>query len=78
MKVELRKIAGLFADRFSGSPTCEACGNEFSCGVSLRGCWCSEIKLNDQALAEMKERYRGCLCKPCLEKMSEPPAIAGG
>jgi hypothetical protein len=58
--------------------TCEACGSDFSCGASLRGCWCSEIKLSDEVRAEMRSRYRGCLCRQCLERLSEPPAVAGG
>ena len=51
---------------------------DFQCGVSLAGCWCSEIDLSDEARAEMRARYRGCLCLQCLERLSEPPAVAGG
>ncbi|HXD29767.1 MAG TPA: cysteine-rich CWC family protein [Pyrinomonadaceae bacterium] len=50
--------------------TCESCGKEFNCGASLSGCWCGEIKLTDEARAELKERYRDCLCRDCLEKIS--------
>ena len=24
---------------------CQSCGNEFTCGVSLKGCWCSEVEV---------------------------------
>ncbi len=68
MKMELRKLAGLFSAGLSGPSVCEACGSEFSCGASLRGCWCSEIKLSDEARAELRARYRGCLCRACIEK----------
>jgi hypothetical protein len=46
---------------------CEACGNEFTCGASLKGCWCAEIKLDDQDRAALKSCYSDCLCRECLE-----------
>ena len=49
---------------------CEACGKDFVCGVSLKGCWCSEIKLDDQTRAELRSKYKDCLCKECLEDLS--------
>jgi hypothetical protein len=70
------KLASLIPLR-RGS-TCDACGSDFRCGVSLAGCWCSEIKLSDEARAEMRSRYRGCVCRQCLERLSEPPAVADG
>lgn len=51
--------------------TCAACGQPFHCGASLRGCWCAELKLTDAARAELRSRYSGCLCRPCLSKFSE-------
>jgi len=77
MKTELRKLAGLVVPILREASVCEACGNEFACGASLRGCWCSEIKLSDEARAELKGRYTNCLCRECLVKMSEPPADRG-
>ena len=50
---------------------CEACGTEFGCGANLAGCWCSEVKLADDALANLRERYGHCLCRACLEKIAE-------
>ena len=47
---------------------CEACGNNFTCGASLKGCWCAEIKLTDQHRDAMKAQYSDCLCRDCLEK----------
>jgi len=49
---------------------CEACGKDFVCGVSLKGCWCSEIKLDDQTRAELRSKYKDCLCKECLQNLS--------
>jgi len=48
--------------------TCEACGNDFTCGASLKGCWCAEITLSGEDRAELKARYSDCLCRQCLEK----------
>ena len=47
---------------------CEACGQEFHCGASLAGCWCAEIELSEAVRAELRAKYRGCLCRACLEK----------
>jgi len=71
MKTELRKLVGLFSSRLAGQPVCESCGNEFSCGVSLHGCWCSELKLSPETRANLRSRYRGCLCRACLEQVAE-------
>jgi Cysteine-rich CWC len=49
---------------------CQACGNSFTCGASLKGCWCSEIKLSGEARAELRSLYSDCLCRDCLEKQS--------
>jgi hypothetical protein len=51
--------------------TCPACGEHFACGASLRGCWCREVKLTDAARAELKQLYTGCLCRACLERVTE-------
>ncbi|MEO6393089.1 MAG: cysteine-rich CWC family protein [Pyrinomonadaceae bacterium] len=51
-----------------GASVCEACGEEFTCGASLAGCWCTELKLTDEAQAALREKYQQCLCRPCLEK----------
>jgi hypothetical protein len=48
---------------------CEACGKDFVCGVSLKGCWCSEIKLDDETRTDMRSKYKDCLCRECLEKL---------
>ena len=53
----------------SGATTCEACGKEFTCGASLAGCWCTELKLSDEARAELRSRYSNCLCRECLESL---------
>jgi len=47
---------------------CEACGEPFTCGASLSGCWCGEIKLSDDTRAELRMKFKDCLCQRCLEK----------
>ena len=73
MKRELRKLAGLFSERLRTS-TCEACNSEFECGASLHGCWCSEITLSADERELLKSKYRDCLCRDCLMKLSTPAA----
>lgn len=70
MKAGLRQLAVLMTARLSRDLTCESCGNSFTCGASLTGCWCSQITLNDELRAELKRRYRDCLCRECLERLA--------
>ena len=51
---------------------CESCGKEFSCGVNVGKCWCFEIDLSQEKLAELRENFNGCLCKDCLDKENQP------
>jgi hypothetical protein len=50
---------------------CEACGRAFTCGATLAGCWCQEIKLSEEARAGLRARYERCLCRVCLENYAE-------
>jgi hypothetical protein len=68
MKQTLTKITNALSQALTRERRCEACGNEISCGASLNGCWCSEIKLSDAARKEIQGLYRDCLCRTCLEK----------
>ena len=45
---------------------CESCGEEFSCGAQIGKCWCFEVDLNAEALAELIGNYNRCLCENCL------------
>jgi hypothetical protein len=56
-----------------GATTCEACGKDFTCGASLAGCWCTELKLSDEARADLRNQYSRCLCRECLEAISTKP-----
>ena len=63
----LRKLLGLVSLRWREPSLCEACGNQFICGATITGCWCTEIKLGEAVRAQLRERYKGCLCCACLE-----------
>ena len=69
----LQAIRNTFQSQAAIAPnaTCPACGQRFACGATLRGCWCSEIRLTDAAREELKQLYSGCLCRNCLERASE-------
>ena len=68
MKTGLRKLAALVSPSLREPSACESCGAEFVCGATLAGCWCSEIKLSEETRAELRSRFRGCLCRACLER----------
>jgi hypothetical protein len=70
VKAELRKLVGIFSTRWRAEESCPACGEKFACGATLAGCWCREVKLSDNARAELQQRYKGCLCRACLEKFA--------
>ena len=71
MNHTLVKIGNALSQALTRQKICEACGNEFSCGASLRGCWCSEIDLNDETRVDLKSQYRDCLCRDCLSSVSD-------
>jgi len=49
---------------------CESCGKEFSCGEKAGKCWCFEVELKTETLADLREDFKNCLCKDCLELKS--------
>jgi hypothetical protein len=67
-----KELEQLNADNSSGVPTvCEACGEPFGCGAQSSGCWCAQVKLNDAMRAELRERFKNCLCPACLERFAD-------
>jgi hypothetical protein len=64
----------LIQKQADGAPnsTCERCGKKFHCGASLLGCWCSEIKLSEEARAHLRRSYQGCLCRECMIVFAGP------
>ncbi|HKQ54097.1 MAG TPA: cysteine-rich CWC family protein [Pyrinomonadaceae bacterium] len=69
--MSFRETARRVLPQFVAPAVCEACGCEFTCGASLAGCWCEEIKLSKEARAELRARYERCLCRSCLENYAE-------
>ena len=55
---------------------CPRCGGGFHCGMADDGpCACSGVTLDAATLAELRQRYRGCLCLACLRSLTtEAPA----
>lgn len=49
---------------------CAACGGDFDCGAALPRCWCTELSVTDNKLAELNALYAGCLCRKCLERFA--------
>ncbi len=48
--------------------TCESCGKEFSCGAKAGKCWCFEVEVDKETLAELRKDFKSCLCENCLKK----------
>jgi len=46
--------------------TCERCGGDFACEIALAGCWCTEVKVSDEAREYLRSKYESCLCRSCL------------
>jgi hypothetical protein len=69
--MKLRTLAGLFSLRWRKPVACERCSQMFTCGATLTGCWCTEIKLGAATRAEMRMQYKHCLCRACLESFAE-------
>lgn len=69
MTTRLKRFAAVISPRWREQSTCEACGSQFTCGATLAGCWCSELKLSERQRAELKDRYRSCLCSECLRSI---------
>ncbi len=50
-----------------GKTICQSCGKEFPCGVNEGSCWCFEVELKPETLAELRENFKSCLCRNCLK-----------
>jgi len=45
---------------------CQACGTQFPCASPSSPCWCDDVKVSRQTLAELRTQYDECLCPKCL------------
>ena len=57
---------------------CPACGQPFACEINLQGCWCTEVKLSAETLQRLRSKYKGCLCRSCLESAQAVSERANG
>ena len=49
---------------------CPRCGNEFECKPgSVLLCQCNLIRLSEEQLDFVSDRYEGCLCVACLSEL---------
>jgi len=69
--MKAKKVLGLFSEKYKEPSVCESCGEEFSCGATLKGCWCMNVDLTDETRADLKTKFERCLCRACLEKLSK-------
>lgn len=56
---------------------CARCGGAFHCGMNdERPCACTGITLDAATLANLRQRYSGCLCLRCLQAIAhEAPVL---
>jgi len=66
-----RRVLAVISPRWREPAVCEGCGGGFTCGASVGGCWCREVKVPAEARAQLRERYSKCLCRSCLERAAE-------
>lgn len=65
--MKLKNALRFLSEKYKEPSICESCGGEFVCGATLKGCWCTEIKLSEETRRKLKENFRTCLCRNCLE-----------
>ena len=53
------------------SQNCESCGENFACEITIKGCWCSQVKVSPQTREYLRQQYKLCLCRQCLVKIEE-------
>ncbi|MEP7076244.1 MAG: cysteine-rich CWC family protein [Acidobacteriota bacterium] len=73
--MKIKDALGLISEKYKTASICESCGDEFVCGATIRGCWCTEVKLTDEARADLRSQFKKCLCRDCLEKQSQPSML---
>ena len=61
-------VLAWLSPRWRTPSPCEACGEVFTCGASLTGCWCMKVKVSGEARVRLRERYTKCICRACLER----------
>jgi hypothetical protein len=51
--------------------SCARSGGPFRCGIDDPGpCVCTTLQVPPALLAQLEQRYTGCLCLPCLQTLA--------
>ena len=67
--------ATVASDAARTSDRCPRCGGGFLCGMGgTAPCPCTTVHLSEARLAELRQRYTGCLCLGCLAELARDPA----
>ena len=61
---------GFISKQHKTPSVCESCGEEFTCGAALNGCWCMNIEITEKTQEQLKTKFKNCLCENCLEKFN--------
>lgn len=68
--MKFKKFIGFVSEKYKEPKVCESCGEEFTCGATLKGCWCFNLELTEESRKNLKTKFNKCLCKNCLENYS--------
>ncbi|MBX7222029.1 MAG: cysteine-rich CWC family protein [Blastocatellia bacterium] len=74
--MKLKTLAAFFNPDLREPIICEACGNPFQCGASIKGCWCMHVTVSAEVRAELKKHFTHCLCPHCLERFAQGEPIS--
>jgi hypothetical protein len=56
--------------------SCAACGESFSCGAPVEGCWCEGVQVAAEVLVALRASYADCLCRRCLTAAAAPASTS--
>ena len=68
--MKAKNAPGFISEKNKTPSVCESCGEEFTCGATLKGCWCMNVELSDKTREHLNTNFKNCLCKNCLEKFN--------
>ena len=68
--MNLKNAIGFISEKYKTPSVCESCGEEFTCGATLKGCWCMNVEITEKTREQLKAEFKNCLCKNCLEKFN--------
>ena len=49
---------------------CRLCGGRFGCAEGRAGCWCEEVAVSRDALADIRSLATDCVCPDCLRRFA--------